>query len=126
MQTAKWTRDVHEGNPQNEEITFTNRDAMLISADISLGYSLKPELVPAFYEKFRIENLDNFTHNFLRNVARDHFNETAGKYSVEQIMGDNGPFLAEVRDKLQKQVAPYGVLIEQFGFIGPPRPPKRF
>src|SRR5258708_24602414 len=63
MQTAKWTRDAHERNPINEEITFTNRDAMLISADISLGHSLNPHLLPAFYHKFRIENLHNFTHH---------------------------------------------------------------
>src|SRR5512140_2528027 len=123
VQTAKWTKDPHEGRPINEEITFTNRDSMLIAADISLSYSLRPDRVPHFYVKFRNDNLEDFTHGFLRNVARDQCNETAGKYSVEQIMGDNGPFLAEVRDKLQKQVDPIGVVIEQFGFIGAPRPP---
>ena len=124
VQTAKWTKDPHEGRPINEEITFTNRDSMLIAADISLSYSLRSDKVPHFYVKFRNDNLDDFTHGFLRNVARDMFNETAGKYSVEQIMGDNGPFLAEVRDRLQKQVEAIGVVIEQFGFIGAPRPPE--
>jgi regulator of protease activity HflC (stomatin/prohibitin superfamily) len=123
VQTAKWTRDPHEGRPINEEITFTNKDSMLIAADISLSYSLKADKVPHFYVKFRNDNLDDFTHGFLRNVARDQFNETAGKFSIEQIMGDNGPFLGEVRDKLQKQVDAVGVVIEQFGFIGAPRPP---
>lgn len=108
----------------NEEITFTNKDQMLIGADISLSYSLKAEKVPAFYVKFRNDDIDGFTHGFLRNVARDMFNETAGKYTIEQIMGDNGPFLAEVRQKLQTQVEPIGVVIEQFGLIGAPRPPQ--
>lgn len=124
VQTAKWTRDPNEGHPVNEEITFTNKDSMLISADISLSYTLRAEKVPAFYVKFRSDDLDKFTHGYLRNVARDMFNETAGKYSIEQIMGDNGPFLAEVRQKLQTQVEPIGVVIEQFGLIGAPRPPE--
>lgn len=124
VQTAKWTRDPNEGHPVNEEITFTNQDQMLIAADISLSYSLEAEKVPAFYMKFRSDNIDDFTHGFLRNVARDMFNETAGKYTIEQIMGDNGPFLAEVRGKLQKAVEPIGVHIEQFGLIGAPRPPQ--
>ncbi len=124
VQTAKWTKDANEGHPVNEEITFTNKDQMLISADISLSYSLKPEKVPAFYVKFRNDEIDGFTHGFLRNTARDFFNETAGKYSIEQVMGDNGPFLAEVREKLQKAVEPIGVNIEQFGLIGAPRPPQ--
>lgn len=124
VQTAKWTKDPNEGHPQNEEITFTNKDQMLISADISLSYSLKADKIPAFYVKFRSDEIDSFTHGFLRNVARDMFNETAGKYSIEQIMGDNGPFLAEVREKLQRAVEPIGVSIEQFGLIGAPRPPQ--
>jgi regulator of protease activity HflC (stomatin/prohibitin superfamily) len=125
VQTAKWTKDVHEGNPINEEITFTNKDQMLISADISLSYSLKPEKIPAFYVKFRSDRIENFTHGFLRNTARDMFNETAGKYTIEQVMGDNGPFLAEVRERLQKAVEPVGVQLEQFGLIGAPRPPQQ-
>lgn len=124
VQTAKWTRDLNEGKPINEEITFTNKDSMLIAADISLSYSLRPDRVPNFYVKFRNDDIDGFTHGFLRNVARDMFNETAGKFGIEQIMGDNGPFLAEVRKRLQDQVDPIGVVIEQFGFIGAPRPPQ--
>jgi regulator of protease activity HflC (stomatin/prohibitin superfamily) len=123
VQTAKWTRDPNEGHPVNEEITFTKKDSMLISADISLSYTLRAEKVPAFYVKFRSDDLDKFTHGYLRNVARDMFNETAGKYSIEQIMGDNAPFLQEVRQKLQAQVDNIGVVIEQFGLIGAPRPP---
>jgi regulator of protease activity HflC (stomatin/prohibitin superfamily) len=124
VQTAKWTRDLNEGRPINEEITFTNKDNMLIAADISLSYSLQPDKVPHFYVKFRSDDLSSFTHGFLRNVARDCFNEHAGKFAVEQIMGDNAPFLKEVRECLQSQMTPIGIQIEQFGFIGAPRPPE--
>lgn len=123
VQTAKWTASATEGKPVDESITFTNKDSMLISADVSLSYSLQKEKTPHFYEKFRSDDIEAFTHGYLRNVARDTFNETAGHYSVEQIMGDNGTFLAEVRKRLQAEVEPVGVKIEQFGFIGAPRPP---
>lgn len=123
VQTVKWTRDPNEGHPVNEEITFTNKDSMVVSADISLSYSLQEEKVPSFYVKFMTSSLDIFTHGFLRNVARDCFNEHAGKYGIDQIMGDNAEFLKITRSCVQDQVAPYGVRIEQFGFIGAPRPP---
>lgn len=123
VQTAKWTRSTDEGKPINEEISFTNKDSMLVNADISVSYSLLPQKVPSFYVKFRSDDLALFTHGYLRNVARDCFNETAGRYSIEQIMGDNGPFLNEVRHRLQEQVTPIGIKIEQFGLIGAPRPP---
>ena len=61
VQTAVWTKDPNEGHPTNEEITFTNADQMQIAVDISLAYQLDPKKVPAFYSKFRADNLDTFT-----------------------------------------------------------------
>lgn len=124
VQTAVWTHNPNEGHPTNEEITFTNADQMQIAADISIAYQLDPDKVPAFYSKFKSDNLDNWTHGFLRNLAREKFDTAAGKYRIEQIMGDNASFLAEVRSSLQKDLEPYGVTITQFGFIGAPRPPQ--
>jgi regulator of protease activity HflC (stomatin/prohibitin superfamily) len=123
-QTAVWTHDVNEGNPVNEEITFTNKDSLKISADISLAYEMIPDKVPAFYVKFRSDDIKTFTHGFLRNIAREKFDSVSGKYPIEAIMGDNATLLAEVRKQLQDEIAPYGVHITQFGFIGAPRPPQ--
>lgn len=123
MQTAVWTHSVAEGNPVNEEITFTTADQLQVSADISLAYQLLADKVPAFYVQFRSDDLDKFTHGFLRNLAREKFDNAAGHYRIEQIMGDNGPFLREVRAELQQALDPIGVELQQFGFIGAPRPP---
>lgn len=124
VQTAVWTKDLNEGNPKNEEITFTNADQMQIAADISVAYQLTPAKVPAFYAKFRADELNTFTHGFLRNMAREEFDTVAGKYKIEQIMGDNAGFLTEVKDRLEKDLSPYGVVIDQFGFVDAPRPPE--
>jgi regulator of protease activity HflC (stomatin/prohibitin superfamily) len=124
VQTAVWTMNTQEGKPINEEITFTTKDSLQVNADISLAYSLQPEKVPQFYIKFRSDDLNTFTFGFLRNMAREKFDAVAGRYGVEQVMGDNAPFLGEVRKSLQDELAPIGVHIDQFGFIGAPRPPK--
>lgn len=128
MQTAKWTQNPNEGKAIDESITFTNKDSMTINADISLSYNLSPEKVPFFYVSFLATDEEDlgtkFTHGFLRNVARDCFNEHAGKYDIQQIMGDNAPFLKDTRACVQDQVAKYGVELQQFGFIGAPRPPQ--
>ncbi len=124
VQTAVWTHDVNEGRPVNEQITFTNADQMQIEADISIAYQLAYDKVPAFYEKFKADDLAVFTHGFLRNIAREKFDDVAGRYKIEQIMGDNSKFLAEVRAALQAEVEAYGVKIVQFGFVNAPRPPK--
>lgn len=125
VQQVQLTHNLDEGNPVNEEITFTNADQMMIAADISFAYQLDAQKVPKFYEKFRSDDLAKFSHGYLRSLIRDKFNEVGGRYKIEQIMGDNGPFLREVKEEVQKAIAPYGVILEpQFGFIGAPRPPK--
>lgn len=123
-QNVVWTANVKEGNPSNEEITFTNKDQMAISVDISLSYHLETDKVPAFYVRFRNDDLTLFTHGYLHNLARDKFNDVGGSYDISQIMGDNGPFLKQVKRELQTELTPLGVIIGQFGLIGAPRPPE--
>ncbi len=124
VQTAVWSANTAEGKPVNEEITFTTSDQLQVAADISIAYQLNAAKVPAFYVKFRSDDLDHFTHGYLRNLAREKFDNVAGHFKIEQIMGDNGPFLAEARAALQKDLDSIGVELQQFGFIGAPRPPK--
>lgn len=126
VQSVVFTHSPDEGKAVNEEITFTNADQMSIAADVSLSYSLSIEKLPAFYVKFRSDDLNQFTYGFLRSLMRDKFNDCAGRYTIGQIMGDNGPFLREVKAALQTDLEPIGVHLEsQFGFIGAPRPPQQ-
>lgn len=126
VQSVVFTHSPDEGKAVNEEITFTNADQMSIAADVSLSYSLSIEKLPAFYVKFRSDDLNQFTYGFLRSLMRDKFNDSAGRYTIAQIMGDNGPFLREVKAALQTDLEPIGVHLEsQFGFIGAPRPPQQ-
>lgn len=132
VQTAIWTKDPHEGdNPAydgsdgNEEITFTTRDSMVVKADFNVSYLLDAPKVPAFYVKFRSDDLKTFTHGYFKNAARNCINEVAGGYQVEQIMGDNGPFIKAAEKCLQADVLTIGVLVQQFGITGAPRPPEQ-
>lgn len=125
VQTVQWTANRNEGAPQDESITFTTKESVSVNADISLSYMLDPGKVPAFYVKFRSDDLAAFTYGFLHNISRDAMMEIGGHYTVEQVMGDNEKFLHEVKDRIQSQVLDIGVSIQQFGFIGSPRPPQQ-
>jgi regulator of protease activity HflC (stomatin/prohibitin superfamily) len=126
VQTAIWTSNPNEGKEGiNEEISFNTRDQMQVQGDISVSYTLLANKVPSFYVKFRNDDINGFTHGFLRNVSRDIFNEVSGNYSVEEIMGaEKEAFLNAVRTKLQARMDTIGVHIEQFGFTSSPRPPQ--
>ena len=111
---------------ETEQITFTTKDQMKVSADISFAYSIHAERVPHFYVRFRSDDLTTFSHGYLRSLIRDNFNDVGGRYAVEEIMGPrSAEFLTEVREQVQNIVGPLGVEMDkQFGFIGAPRPPQ--
>lgn len=126
VQTAVWSASTTEGKELNEEISFTC-EGMVITGDISLSYHLEADKVPAFFAKFRSDRLDTFTHGFLHNVARDAFNETtAAGYTVEQCYGSKrDEILTMVRGRIMEAVSAYGVVLEQFGYLGHLRLPEK-
>jgi regulator of protease activity HflC (stomatin/prohibitin superfamily) len=124
VQTVKWTHDLNEGRATNEEMSFNSKEGMEIYSDVSLSYAIEPKHVPDFYVKYRLSDLDMFTHGILRDVVRNSLNEVASTYNVEQIYGEQKTeFLDKVQALIQQKMAPVGVGIQQFGFIGAPRVP---
>ncbi len=125
VQTVKWTRDPNEGHPTNEEMSYNSKEGMEIYSDVSLSYAIDPKMVPDFYLKYRVSNLETFTHGILRDVVRNSLNEVASTYSVEEIYGvHKAEFLHKVSALIQEKLTPVGVGIQQFGFIGAPRVPE--
>jgi regulator of protease activity HflC (stomatin/prohibitin superfamily) len=125
VQTVKWTKNPNEGNPLNEEMGFNSREGMEIFADVSLSYAIEPSKVPDFYVKYRVNNLDRFTHGILRDIVRNSLNEVASTYTVEDVYGEKkAQFLRQVEEQIQGKVANVGVGVQQFGFIGAPRVPS--
>jgi regulator of protease activity HflC (stomatin/prohibitin superfamily) len=124
VQTVKWTRDPNEGHPVNEEMGFNSKEGMAIFADVSLSYAIDPQKVPEFYIKYRVSDLELFTHGILRDIVRNSLNEVASRYAVEDIYGEKkAEFLKQVGTMIEQKVAPVGVSVQQFGFIGAPRVP---
>lgn len=126
VQTATWTLEDSTESPGNEEITFNSKEGMVVRADISLSYSLQSECVPEFWVKFRNDDLKIFTHGFLRNIARDVFNEVGGRYGIEEIYGEKKEdFVRKVKATLAERLSASCAIIEEnFGFIGAPRIPE--
>jgi regulator of protease activity HflC (stomatin/prohibitin superfamily) len=122
VETVKWTADVNEGHPLNEEIVFNSKEGQEVRADVSLSYAIRSANVPEFYVKYRTDDLEKFTHGILKDIVRNSLNEMASTYTLEDIYGENkARFLTETRARIQAQVEPVGVEIQQFGFIGKPR-----
>jgi regulator of protease activity HflC (stomatin/prohibitin superfamily) len=124
VQTVKWTKDTTEGHPINEEMGFNSKEGMEIFVDVSLSYAIDAAKAPDFYVKYRLADMDSFTHGILRDVVRNSLNEVASTYVVEDIYGEKkAEFLSRVQAKIEQKMSPVGVSIQQFGFIGAPRVP---
>ncbi len=122
VQTVKWTANLAEGHPLNEELVFNSKEGQEVRADVSLSYAIDPTKVPEFYVKYRVSDLDKFTHGILKDIVRNSLNETASTYTLEDIYGENkAKFLRDTRVRVQEQLTGVGVGIQQFGFIGKPR-----
>ena len=92
---------------------------MEIYSDVSLSYAIEPSKVPNFYVKYRLSDLDSFTHGILRDVVRNSLNEVASTYSVEQIYGEQkAEFLQKTQALIQQKLESVGVGIQQFGLSG--------
>jgi regulator of protease activity HflC (stomatin/prohibitin superfamily) len=110
VQTAQWGGD--------EALTFNLSGGIIAKVDVSLSYQLVYERVPQFYVKFRSDRLDTFTHGFMRNIARDAFNEIAPTYTVEDMYSEKKEeMMKKVKDRVNSVIDPIGAHLEQFGFL---------
>jgi regulator of protease activity HflC (stomatin/prohibitin superfamily) len=125
VQRVVWTRDPHEGNPQNEELTFNTKDSVPVNLDVAVSYSLDAQQVPSFYTKFRADRIETFTHGYLRDTARNVVVSVGSEYNFDDINGTKKEeFLERIAREMNNRVAPFGVGIQQFGLIGALRPPQ--
>lgn len=125
MQNAVWSAADNKQSPGNEELCFNSKEGLSICGDFSLAYYLKKEKVPAFYVQFRTDDLFEWTHGYLHNVARDAVNEVASKLAVEYINGEGKEaFITATKERVQDKVEEYGVVLNQFGVVGQLRLPK--
>src|ERR1700690_2393105 len=62
VQTVKWTRDVAEGHPADEEMDFNSKEGMDIRVDVSLSYGIDPRMARDFFVKSRVRVLEMFSH----------------------------------------------------------------
>lgn len=125
IQRVAWTHDKTEGKPFNEELTFNTKDSVPVNIDVAVSYQLESVKVPEFYSKFRADNIDSFTHGFLRDTTRNIVANLGSEYTFDEINGTKKEeFLQRTGKMLNDTVHPFGVNIQQFGLIGSLRPPQ--
>ncbi len=85
IQRVAWTQDVHEGTARNEQLTFNTKDSVPVDIDVAVSYQLESSRVPEFYTKFRADQIDSFTHGFLRDTTRNIVAQVGSEYTFDDI-----------------------------------------
>ncbi len=122
-QNVVWTKDLTEGSPINEELTFQTMEGMVVSADVGMTYHIDPTKVSTIFQKYR-KGIDEITHIFMRNTVRDAFVKFSSERSVEDVYGKGkADLLKSVEDFVSASVNEQGIVIEHIYLIGELRLP---
>src|SRR5262249_8357062 len=49
VQNVVWTRDVHEGSPNDESLTFASSEGVTVNADVGLAFHVDGDKAPRLY-----------------------------------------------------------------------------
>ena len=122
-QTYTWTKSVHEGAPLDESMNFQVASGVVINADLSISYSIDSSKAPVLYQKYK-RGYEEITSRIIRNEIRNALNIYGSDYDAEGLLSGGKIKLAEqVRQKINSDLGPYGILVEQFGFVNELRLP---
>lgn len=131
VQQYTWTASPNEGKKEedgkspNEEMCFKSAESLIFCADVNAAFRVIDEKAPAFYVKFRSDDIDLFIHGFFRNVIRDAFTKFASTYSTDDLNGvKQDELLTKVSEAATAELLTYGVQLIKLGFAHPPRPPQ--
>lgn len=110
VQTAKWEGD--------DKFSFNLSGGTLVTAEVSFSYHFDYEKVPAFWVKFRTDDINSFTHGFLHNIARDAFNEVGPYYTIEDMYSPKkDEMIVAVNKRINDAINMYGAHVDQLGYL---------
>ena len=111
-QTRTWTRE------NNEYITFQSKEGMAVTSSMGITYHVEPDKVSTLFQTYR-KGIDEITDLYIHNMVRDAFVEIGSTMPIEDIYGaKKAELVVSVQDRVAKQVAPIGLVVEKVYLIG--------
>ncbi len=124
QRTYTFTREADERGPENEEIIFTDRTGLGMSADVMVVLRVRREAAPKLYTKYRL-TFDQLLDGPIRNDIRTAIAAESEKVGVEQLLaGGRQTIIQRALARVQRKWAPEGVDIYQLDWIGSIRFPR--
>lgn len=124
QRTYTYTREADERGPENEEVTFSDNNALPMTADVQLVMRVDPSKAPALYTRYRL-TFDQIFEGPLRNDVRTAIAAETELVSVEYLYrGGRQQVIQKALARVNRKWATQGVEISQLDWIGTIRYPQ--
>lgn len=124
QRTYTYTREADERGTENEEITFSDNNALPMTADVQLVMRIDPSKAPALYKRYRL-NFDQLFEGPLRSDVRTAVAAETELVSVEYLYrGGRQQVIQKALARVNRKWAGQGVEISQLDWIGTIRYPQ--
>lgn len=124
QRTYTYTREVDERGGENEEINFSDNNALPMTADVQLVMKINPAKAPAIYTKYRL-TFDQLFEGPIRNDVRSAVAAETELVSVEYLYtGGRQQVIQRALARVNKKWSQEGVEIGQLDWIGTIRYPQ--
>lgn len=121
--TYAYTREPNRDGAENEEITFSDNNALSMTADVQMVVSIDSAHAVNLYKTYRL-TFDELLDGPIRNDVRSFIAAESELVSVEYLYkGGRQEMIHKALAKLQQKWGPKGITISQLDWIGPIRYP---
>lgn len=124
QRTYTYTREVDARGPENEEVTFSDNNALPMTADVQLVMRIDPSKAPSLYTRYRL-TFDQLFEGPIRNDVRSAIAAETELVSVEFLYrGGRQQVIQKALARVNRKWEPQGVNISQLDWIGTIRYPQ--
>ena len=122
MQHVVWSEREHEGSKSHEQISINCMGGSGFNVDIGLNYRVIPDMASKIYLKYKLNNLEDITQTFLRNIVRGAMQDISGHMSVDSMLNNLPSYEQAVREDLTKRFLKEGFILDGFNILAMPKP----
>lgn len=124
QRTYTYTRESDDRGPENEEISFSDNNALPMTADVQIVLRVDPHAAPALYTRYRL-TFDQLFEGPIRNDVRSAIAAETELVPVEFLYkGGRQTVIQKALARVQRKWGPQGVTISQLDWIGNIRYPQ--
>lgn len=118
QKTYSFTREPDARGPENEEIVFTDRTGLPMTADVAVTLKVLPQAAPKIYTKYRL-SFEELLDGPIRNDIRASMAAETEKVSVDQLLAGGRQVVIQAALKdIQRKWSAEGLEISQLEWIG--------